>query len=82
MAGTGTIVLLCMAPGLAELASLSLKQYQLDRQLAQLTAQEQALLAEQERLQRDPVYVEGLIRSTFKYAKPGELVIPLETVDR
>ena len=65
-------------PGLIELIRLSIAQHRLDRRLAQLRAQEQRLLAQQDRLQHDPVYVEGLIRTTFKHAKPGELVIPLK----
>ena len=37
------------------------------------------LAQEQVRFQLDPTYVEGLIRSTFKFAQPGEYVIPLES---
>ncbi len=50
------------------------------RRLQQLEAFHRALTEEQQRLTSDPVYVEGLIRSTFKVAKPNELVIPKESL--
>ena len=65
-------------PGAYSWVALSWEQRRLDRQLAQLTAEHAQLTREQARLQSDPAYVEGLIRTTFKLAKPGELVIPLE----
>ena len=65
-------------PGLIQLARLSWEQRRLDRQLAQLSADHERLAQEERRLQTDPTYVEGLIRTTFKLAKPGELVIPLD----
>ncbi len=65
-------------PGLVEWVRLDWRQRRLDRELAALQARHAALKAEHERLQTDPVYVEGLIRSTFKHAKPNELVIPLQ----
>jgi cell division protein FtsB len=58
---------------------LSVQRHRLDRRLAELDARHEALLQEQTRLESDPTYVEGLIRSTFKWAKPGEYVIPLES---
>jgi cell division protein FtsB len=60
------------------MARLSWEQRRLDRQLAQLKAAHAQLTAEETRLRTDPAYVEGLIRTTFKYAKPGEFVIPLD----
>jgi cell division protein FtsB len=65
-------------PGAYELIRMDLRQRQLDWQLRRLQEQEAALAREDLRLRSDPVYVEGLIRTTFKYAKPGEYVIPLE----
>jgi len=64
-----------------QLARLSVTQWRLSRRLAALTAEREALQHEQQRLQSDPTYVEGLIRSTFKVAKPGEYVILPETPD-
>ena len=55
-------------------------QWKLDRRLAQLTAQREQLTHEQQRLQSDPAYVEGLIRSTFKVSQPGEYVVPLDAI--
>ena len=66
-----------VGPSVVEMARLAVQQHALDHQLADLQAQEQALVSRQQRLEQDDVYVEGLIRSTFKFAKPGELVIPL-----
>ena len=75
-------VLLALAifgPGAYQWARLSLEQRQLDRRLAALTAEQDRLTHEQTRLESDPAYVEGLIRSTFKLSRPGELVVPLDS---
>jgi len=73
----GLLALALFGPGAAELARLSLRQRALDRRLAELAAEQARLSKERERLTSDPAYVEGLIRSTFKLAKPGEVVIPI-----
>ena len=64
-------------PGLTALTRLSFEQRRLDRQLAALTVRQEQLAKEQARLEQDEAYVEGLIRTTFKLAQPGEYVIPL-----
>ena len=69
-------------PGLCYWAGLRWKRVTLEHRLRQLTAAHQRLEIEQERLTADPVYVEGLIRSTFKVAKPGELVVPIPSDHR
>lgn len=66
-------------PGLVQWVSLSLKQRQLDQRLARLLQEHDRLAREHEQLKANPTYVEGLIRSTFKVAQPGEYVIPLES---
>ena len=71
-----------LGPGLAELARLRWRQRSLDRELAALRAQQEQLAAERTRLETDPAYVEGLIRTTFKQSLPGELVIPLDAEPR
>ena len=76
--GVSVIGLVLFGPGLYEWVRLSLMQRRLDRRLAELAAQHERLAKEQERLQSDPTYLEGLIRSTFKLSQPGEYVIPLE----
>ncbi len=63
-------------PGMYYSLHLSWKQRQLTRQLEQLQAQQQALLAKHQRLTHDPVYLEDAVRSTFKVAMPGEIVVP------
>lgn len=73
----GVVALCLFGPGTYHLLHLWLVQRRLDRQLADLSVRHEQLLKEQARLQSDPAYVEGLIRSTFKVAKPGEYVIPL-----
>ena len=80
--GLSLTALALFGPGLYEWIRLSLEQRGLDRQLAELAARHEQLVQEQERLQSDPAYVEGLIRSTFKLAKPGEYVIPLDTTSQ
>ena len=76
--GISLVGLLLFGPGFYEWARLSLMQRRLDRRLAELAAQHEQLEREHERLQSDATYLEGLIRSTFKLAQPGELVVPLD----
>ena len=78
----GTLALaaaILFGPGLYYYVRLSLLQWRLDRQLTALSAEHSRLAAEQARLQSDATYVEGLIRSTFKWARPGEYVVPLDS---
>lgn len=71
------VTLVLFGPGAYDWLRLTVRQRQLDRQLAALSAEHEQLTQEHVRLQTDPTYVEGLIRSTFKVAQPGELVVPL-----
>ena len=73
---------LLFGPGIVDTVRLSLEERRLDQRLARLTGERQRLVQEQARLEQDPTYIEGLIRSTFKLAKPGELVIPLSATER
>ena len=78
------IVIACVAilaifgPGFLALARLSWRQHLMDRRLTELETSHRELTAKHQRLQSDPTYVEDLIRSTFKVAKPGEVVVPLD----
>ena len=76
--GLGVLAGLLVGPAIVELSRLSLQQYRLERQLEALRREHERLMAQRERLQSDATYVEGLIRTTFKQARKGELVIPLE----
>ena len=76
--GLGLVALVLFGPDAVWLIRMEIKQRQLDRQLANLKAKREQLVAEEARLRSDPAYVEGLIRTTFKYARPDELVIPLD----
>ena len=78
----GLTALALFGPGLYELARLSLAERRLDRRLAELAKRHDALAQERQRLESDPAYVEGLIRSTFKVVGKGELAIPLEPADK
>ena len=77
--GVGGLALALFGPGAYQWARLSLTQHRLDRRLAQLALERERLTRERQRLESDPAYVEGLIRSTFKLSQPGEYVIPLES---
>jgi len=77
--GLGGVGLVLFGPGLVWLLQLQVQQWHLDRELARLQATQHQLEVEESRLRSDPTYVEGLVRTTFKYARPGELVIPLKT---
>jgi cell division protein FtsB len=57
---------------------LSLTQRRLTHRLEALSARRQQLRDEQRRLESDDAYVEGLFRSTFKLARPGEYVIDIQ----
>ncbi len=70
---------LLFGPDAYQWARLSWTQWRLDRQLSSLTAEKDRLTKARARLQSDPTYVEGLIRSTFKVSQPGEYVVPLNT---
>ena len=78
LGAAAVVAALVFGPGLAHLARLAWMERQLNRRLAQLHAEEARLRDERDRLQHDPTYFEGLIRTTFKWAKPGEYVIPLD----
>ncbi|OGX32640.1 MAG: hypothetical protein A3E56_01435 [Omnitrophica WOR_2 bacterium RIFCSPHIGHO2_12_FULL_64_13] len=69
-------VTVAFGPLVWDLVDVSWKRYTMRRRLQRLDAFHRALTEEHQRLTEDSVYVEGLIRSTFKVAKPGELVIP------
>jgi cell division protein FtsB len=77
--GLSLLGLALFGPGTYHLVQLSLLQRRLDRRLAELAAQHEQLTREHKRLQSDPTYVEGLIRTTFRLAQPGEYVIPLDS---
>ena len=66
-------------PGIFDLACMMARQHKLDLQLADLASRKEQLTYEQKRLESDPGYMEGLIRSTFKWSRPGELVVPLSS---
>ena len=72
------LVALIFGPGTYQLLRLHWMEYQLDRRLDRLSTRREHLLSTQERLASDPAYVEGLIRSTFKVARPDEVVVPLD----
>ena len=78
LAGGALGLLVLVGPAGYDWARLSLMQHRLDRRLAALAAERQRLLDEQQRLEHEPAYLEGLIRSTFKVAQPNEYVIPLD----
>ena len=77
--GISVAALALFGPGAIELLRLSIRQHRLDRRLAVLKAEHEQLTQEQARLQSDPTYLEGLIRSTFKVSQPSEYVIPLDS---
>ena len=79
--GVGLAAVALFGPGLVEWGRLAWRQHQLDRRLAWLSAERQRLTQEQQRLEHDPGYVEGMIRTTFKWAQDGELVIPVDQPD-
>ena len=78
--GLSLIVLaVLVGPGLCHLVCLSWWRHTLQRKQHALETAHQELARERERLTSDSTYVEGLIRATFKLAKPGELVVPLDS---
>ncbi len=70
---------LAFGPGLVEQAQLAWKRHRMEARLRTLDRASHELTEEQRRLTSDPVYVEGLIRSTFKVAKPNEYVVPIDS---
>ncbi len=78
--GLSMVLLVACGPLLWDLVDVSWKRYTMHRRIQRLEAVHRNLTEEQQRLTSDPVYVEGLIRSTFKVAKPNELVIPADSM--
>ena len=76
--GIACVAAWCFGPSTYHLVRLTILQHRLDRRLAGLVAERARLEQEHDRLKTDPTYVEGLIRSTFKLAQPGEYVIPVD----
>ena len=74
-------VALVAGPGLWQGAWMSWREHALATKQRRVEALYRSLQAERQRLSSDPVYVEGLIRSTFKVAKPDEIVLPLDGSD-
>ena len=69
--------LVLFGPGAWQWITLSVQEHQLDRRLSTIASEHARLTALQERLQHDPSYVEGIIRTTFKVSQPGEYVVPI-----
>ena len=72
------LMVLAFGPGLWTQVRMTWRQRMLDRQLQALRVRKEMLEHEKARLTSDSIYLEGKVRSTFKLAKPGELVVPLE----
>ena len=70
---------LVFGSGLIQQIQLAIRRHAVSRDVKRLEATHQALLEERRRLTSDPVYLEDRVRSTFKVAKPGELVVPLDS---
>ena len=73
------VVVVAFGPATLVQLQLRWKAYVLARHLRALETERQTLAEEQEHLTSDAVYREGKARSTFKVAKPGELVVPIES---
>ena len=78
----GVLGVLLFGSGLFNLAVLSFKNRREEAKIKRLEAQYEKLIDERDRLKNDPTYVEDLARSTFKVAKPGEIVVPIEPETR
>ena len=76
------ILAVALGPGLAHQLWIAWHTRQSDRRIDQLQETTTVLQTEQQRLQHDPVYLEGVIRSTFKVSKPNEVVVPLDRDSR
>lgn len=72
------LFVIIIGPSFVNWTKLSFEERALDRQLSELDARWESLTKEHERLESDPAYVEGLVRTTFKYGKPGEYVVKLD----
>ena len=68
---------LIFGPGMVAQVQAAWWEHRLSKQIAELRTVREELSEERERLEKDPVYVEGLIRTTFKVANPDEVVVLL-----
>ena len=73
----GLALVIAFGPGAIQWLQLRWRAHSMDTRLRALEARHTHLATEQHRLKTDPVYVENRIRSTFKVAKPGEVVVPM-----
>ncbi|GEM_PF-2983734 len=73
----GVLGLVLFGPGAFQWIALSIQEHQLDQRLRTIKAEHERLTLLQARLQHDPAYIEGIIRTTFKVSQPGEYVVPL-----
>ena len=74
----GLALAVLFGPGMVEWGRLNWQTRRLDRRLAELDQERARLTETRKRLETDPGYVEGLIRTTFKWAQDGELVIRMD----
>jgi hypothetical protein len=65
-------------PGMVAQVQAAWWEHRLSKQIAELRTVREELSEERQRLENDPVYVEGLIRTTFKVANPDEVVVLLD----
>jgi len=73
--------LLLVGPGLVVLLQMAWHERRLAREHRALERTHHALAQEYERLSSDPVYLERVVRATFKVARPNEVVVPLEAIE-
>ncbi len=75
------LVILCaviFGPDAWHSVQMHFQERRVDQRLAVLDADFEHYQQEKERLTEDDTYIEGMIRSTFKYSRPNEVVIPLK----
>ena len=75
------VAALALGPGAVQQAVIVCKQRKMDHKLIALQRSHEQLLREHSRLMSNPVYVEGLMRSTFKVAKRDEFVVTIDPSD-
>lgn len=69
----GTFVWI-FAPGLIRLLELRVRKSDLEREMERLKESNLELEKERQRLEKDPIYIEKMIRQKLGVAKPGETI--------
>ncbi len=75
------VLIAIFLPGLSRYHRLKARQGKLDNAIEKLRASEVGLAKEQDKLQRDPTYIEKVARDKLQIVNKGETIVRVEKKD-